>query len=181
MDMNFAWTNTQQQQLAHYFFLNQIKLVAGFNQGVGQDWILTWRPRWSSRGNEGETSIQFLVGIDWGLRSLLAVSLGLPSVLCHVSLSIGQLTAWPLAPQPKGESLLGQRIWDPSKWCPIAFAILWWLESSRRPRLHSRGGNFSRAWIPGDRIIWDSFRICQIIRADGKAHWTWQCSPIHHK
>ena len=31
------------------------------------------------------------------LSSLLAVSLGLPLALCHVGLSIGQLTAWQLA------------------------------------------------------------------------------------
>lgn len=60
-----------------------------------------------------------------------------------------------------------------TKWCPLLFPYSdWWLEPSHRPRLHSKGRDFSRARILGGRITGDSFRICWIIKADEKAHLT---------
>ena len=50
------------------------------------------------------SSMQVLTDFDTeDLSSLLAVSLELPSVLCHMGLSIGQLTTWQLVSPRENE------------------------------------------------------------------------------
>lgn len=65
---------------------------AGDGPAARPTWLLT--TLWSLRAVG--LRAQFLIG------SLLAVSLSLTSVLCHVGLSVGQLTAWQLALEPEG-------------------------------------------------------------------------------
>ena len=62
----------------------------------------------SPRGRWQDSVPRGLLG--FGRRSLLAASLSLPSVLCRVALPTGQFTAWQLASEPEGESLLARTL-----------------------------------------------------------------------
>lgn len=69
-----------------------------------------------------------------GLTSLLAVGQRLPSVLCHMGLSIGQHTTWPLASLGQAREIESVRAKQKSVFCNLILEVT----SHNSYKLHSR-------------------------------------------